>query len=315
MVPLLIGITLLSFLVMQLVPGDPGSVTADLNPKVSPEMLDKLRSHYGLDAPLHQQYFNWLSRLMVLDFGTSFQPGGGDVFTMIMQALPITLGMNLVGLLVVLVLAIPMGVVAARYQNGVFDRTSTILLFIAFAAPSFWIGLLAMQWLGVQLGLVPISGIQSFGSENWPWYWQTLDVIHHLTLPVTIGVLSALAGMSRYMRSTMLEVIRQDYITTARAKGAPEKRVLWRHALPNALLPVITILGLALPGLIGGSVIIESLFAIPGMGKLFYDGVMMRDYPLIMGILTLGAVLTLLGNLLADVGYALADPRVRIGTD
>lgn len=312
MVPLLIGITLLSFLVIQLVPGDPGSVTADLNPKVSPEMLEKLRSHYGLDAPLHEQYLNWLSRLLVLDFGQSFQPGGGDVFTMIMAALPITLGMNIVGLLVVLVLAIPVGVVAARYQNGVFDRTSTVLLFIAFAAPSFWIGLLAMQWLGVHLGIVPISGIQSFGSESWPWYWQMLDVVHHLTLPVTIGVLSALAGMSRYMRSTMLEVIRQDYITTARAKGASEKRVLWRHALPNALLPVITILGLSLPGLIGGSVIIESLFAIPGMGKLFYDGVMMRDYPLIMGILTLGAVLTLLGNLLADVGYALVDPRVRV---
>ena len=144
-----------------------------------------------------------------------------------------------------------------------------------------------------------------------PWWQRVGDWAIHLTLPITIGIIGSLAGMSRYMRTTMLETIRQDYITTARAKGCGEFRVLTRHALANALLPVITILGLSLPGLIGGSVIMESMFAIPGMGKLFYDGVMMRDYPLIMGILTLGAVLTLLGNLLADIGYALVDPRIR----
>jgi peptide/nickel transport system permease protein len=311
MIPVLIGITLVSFLVMQLAPGDPGSVVADLNPKVSPEMIEKLRTHYGLNDPLHIQYLTWLKKLAVLDFGTSFGADNAPVLEKILRALPVTLAMNLIGLALVLVLAIPVGVVAARWQDGVFDRVSTVLLFIGFAAPSFWLGLMAMIYFGVELGWLPISGLASFGSESWPLWQRLLDWGHHLLLPITIGIIGSLAGMSRYLRSTMLEVIRQDYITTARAKGCPEGRVLVKHALPNALLPVITILGLSVPGLIGGSVIIESLFAIPGMGKLFYDGVLMRDYPLIMGILTIGAVLTLLGNLLADIGYALVDPRVR----
>lgn len=310
---MLIGITLVSFAVIQLAPGDPTSLETDLNSKISPASVEKLREFYGLDQPLHLQYWNWLSHMARLDFGNSFQPDGAPVLDKILNALPITLWMNIIGLIVVLVISIPLGVATARWQNSSFDRTSTILVFIGFAAPSFWLGLLAMMFFGVHLGWLPISGISSYGVENWPWWQKLLDQAWHLVLPITIGVIGALAGMSRYMRSSMLEVIRQDYITTARAKGAPESRVLYHHGLRNALLPVITILGLSLPGLIGGSVIMESLFAIPGMGKLFYDGVLMRDYPLIMGILTIGALLTLLGNLLADISYALADPRIRHG--
>lgn len=312
LIPLLIGITLISFAVIQLAPGDPGSVVADLNPKISPELVDKLRAHYGLNQPLHQQYLTWLSKILVLDFGESFQPGGGAVIHKILIAMPITLVMNAIGLVIVLVIAIPIGVVAARWQNGLFDRTSTILLFLGFAAPSFWLALIALLFFGVHLQWLPISGLSSFGAEDWSLPARLWDYTLHLTLPITIGVIGALAGMSRYVRSTMLDVIRQDYITTARAKGASENRVIYRHALGNALLPVVTILGLSIPGLIGGSVIMESIFAIPGMGKLFYDGVLTRDYPLIMGILTLGAVLTLLGNLLADVAYAWVDPRIRL---
>jgi peptide/nickel transport system permease protein len=177
--------------------------------------------------------------------------------------------------------------------------------------PSFWLALLLMDYLGVRLGLFPIVGLQSIGHEYLGWFRQGWDIVHHLILPVFVSAFGGVAGFSRYMRSNMLEVIRQDYILTARAKGLPEAQVIYRHALRNALLPVITILGLSVPGLIGGSVIFETIFAIPGMGKLFYDGVMMRDYPLIMGILVIGAVLTLVGNLLADIGYALADPRIR----
>jgi peptide/nickel transport system permease protein len=168
-----------------------------------------------------------------------------------------------------------------------------------------------MDYLGVRLGIFPIAGLKSIGFEYLGFFGQIWDVIHHLILPVFVSAFGGLAGFSRYMRSNMLEVIRQDYILTARAKGLPESQVIYRHALRNALLPVITILGLSVPGLIGGSVIFETIFAIPGMGKLFYDGVMMRDYPLIMGILVIGAVLTLIGNLLADLGYAMADPRIR----
>ena len=168
-----------------------------------------------------------------------------------------------------------------------------------------------MDYLGVRYGLFPITGIRSLGYEYMSTGKQILDLLHHLILPVFVSAFGGLAGFSRYMRSNMLEVIRQDYILTARAKGLPEKTVILRHALRNALLPVVTILGLSVPGLIGGSVIFETIFAIPGMGKLFYDGVMMRDYPLIMGILVIGAVLTLVGNLLADIGYAVVDPRIR----
>jgi peptide/nickel transport system permease protein len=163
----------------------------------------------------------------------------------------------------------------------------------------------------VRLGLFPIAGLKSLGHEYLSFGRQVGDVAHHLVLPVFVSAFGGLAGFSRYMRGNMLEVVRQDYILTARAKGLSERVVIYRHALHNALLPVITLLGLSVPGLIGGSVIFETIFAIPGMGKMFYDGVMMRDYPLIMGVLVIGAVLTLVGNLIADVAYAMADPRIR----
>tara|TARA_R110000868_G_scaffold189695_1_gene432893 strand:- start:79402 stop:80382 length:981 start_codon:yes stop_codon:yes gene_type:complete len=313
MVPLLIGITLISFVVIQLAPGEPVSMETDLNPKISVEAQQKLREHYGLDKPVHIQYFDWLTRFISLDFGQSFAPDGRDVSEKIIERLPVTLWMNVIGLLIVLLLAIPLGVASAKYQNSFFDKSTTVIVFTLFAAPSFWIGLLCMIYFGVQLGWVPVSGLSSFGSEHWAWHERLLDWAHHLILPIIIGVLGSIAGLSRYMRSSMLEVIRQEYMTTARAKGLKENAIMYKHGLKNALLPVITILGLSIPGLIGGSVIFESLFSIPGMGKLFYDGVMMRDYPLIMGILSIGAVLTLLGNLIADISYALADPRIRVG--
>ncbi len=310
-IPLLLGITLLSFLVIQLAPGDPVSLQTDLNPNISPAAYEKLREQFHLDDPLPVQYFRWLTDILRGDFGTSLAPDGRDVLEKISAHLPITLWMNVIGLALVLLLATPIGVLSAQAPGKWFDRSSTVFVFIGFAAPSFWVGLLGMLWFGVHLGWLPVSGIQSYGSEFLPFAQRLLDWGWHLTLPIMVGVLGSLAGMSRYLRSSMLEVVRQDYVLTAQAKGATKRQTMLGHALPNALLPVITVLGLSVPGLIGGSVIIESLFGIPGMGKLFYDGVMMRDYPVIMGILTLGAVLTLLGNLLADVGYALADPRVR----
>jgi len=209
--------------------------------------------------------------------------------------------------------SIPIGILSAVRRNSLFDRSTTIFVFLGFAMPSFWLALLLMDYLGVRFGLFPVAGLKSIGHEYLSLAGQLWDYIHHLILPVFVSAFGGLAGFSRYMRSNMLEVIRQDYILTARAKGLSERQVIGKHALRNALLPVITILGLSVPGLIGGSVIFETIFAIPGMGKLFYDGVMMRDYPLIMGILVIGAFLTLVGNLLADLGYAIADPRIRRG--
>ncbi len=311
MIPLLLGITLISFMVIHLAPGEPTDMQTQLNPDASVELQERLRAQYDLDKPLMVQYGKWLGRLVKLDFGDSFTQDRRPVFDKIVERLPITILINVLSIALILAVAVPIGIISATRRNSAFDRGTTIFVFIGFATPSFWLALLLMDYLGVRLGLFPIAGVKSLGYEYLSWIEQIWDRIHHLILPVFVSAFGGLAGFSRYMRSNMLEVVRQDYILTARAKGLSERVVIYRHALRNALLPVITILGLSVPGLIGGSVIFETIFAIPGMGKLFYDGVMMRDYPLIMGVLVIGAVLTLIGNLLADISYALADPRIR----
>ncbi|MCA1990184.1 MAG: ABC transporter permease [Desulfarculus sp.] len=311
MLPLVIGITFISFLVMHLAPGSPTDIMTDLNPKVSDLARERLTKLYGLDQPVHVQYWNWLKRLAVLDFGQSFAPDGRPVLDKIAERLPITVSINVISLILVLIIALPIGVYSATHKGSLFDQATTLFVFLGFASPTFWLALLGMILFGVHLGWLPISGIKGLNHDQLPFWGQMLDYARHLLLPVLLSALTSLAGLSRYMRANMLEVIRQDYITTARAKGLSERVVIYRHALRNALMPVITILGLSVPGLIGGSVIFESIFAIPGLGKLFFEAVMSRDYPLVMGGLVISAVLTLLGNLLADLGYALADPRVR----
>jgi peptide/nickel transport system permease protein len=312
MIPVLLGITLISFAVMKMAPGDPTSLVTDLNPNMNEEAIKRIRAHYGLDQPWHVQYFKWLKNMLMLDFGRSFASDNRLVIHKIMERIPITLLINILSMIVIMAVAIPIGVMSAVKQNSLFDKGTTIFVFLGFAIPTFWLALLLMILFGVKLEWLPISGFRSLNYAELSWPGQVLDVAKHLLLPVFVSAFGGLAGMSRYMRSNMLEVIRQDYITTARAKGLDERSVIYRHALRNALLPVITLLGLSVPGLIGGSVIFETIFAIPGMGQLFYQSVMMRDYPTIMGILVIGAVLTLLGNLLADLSYSLADPRIRV---
>lgn len=325
MVPLLIGISLISFLIMHLAPGDITTNEAGFDPKASEESRQKLREMYNLDKPVIVQYGLWLQRMVKLDFGNSFATHQRPVFWdskdkdgnvslgMIKQALPVTLLINVLSLGLIIVIALPLGVVSALTQNRLPDRAITLFVFIGFAIPGFWLALLLMYWTGVMHDWLPISGLHSQNADKLPWWQYAWDSLQHLALPVFISALSGLAGISLFIRNGMLDVLHQDYITTARAKGLPENSVVYQHALRNALLPLITILGLSIPGLIGGSVIAESIFAIPGMGKLFYDSVMMRDFPTIMGILTIGSALTLIGNLLADLAYAWADPRVRRG--
>ena len=315
MIPLLFGITIITFTVIHLAPGEPVEMQTAMNPKISAEARERLRKFYELDKPLHVQYGKWVGRLVRLDFGRSFAPDGRPVLAKIRERLPVTISLNVVVLALEFLLAIPIGVMAATHRDGPLDRWTTVFVFLGFATPLFWFSLILMYLFGVRLGWLPISGLHSLGYATHGFWWQAADLAKHLVLPIGVATFGSLAGLSRYMRSGMLEVLRQDYITTARAKGLPERLVIYRHALRNALLPVITFLGLSVPGLIGGSVIFESIFAIPGMGKLFYDGVMARDYPLVMGILVIGAVLTLVGNLLADVAYAVADPRIRHGRE
>ena len=313
LLPLFIGITLITFVVIHLAPGEPVEMQTALSPKASAKSRERLREYYGLDKPLHVQYLSWLGRLSRLDFGRSFSPDGRPVIDKIKERIPVTLTINFIALLLEFGLAIPIGIIAATNRNSLIDKGITLFVFIGFAVPTFWLSLLMMYIFGVKLGILPISGLHSLGGDRLTGIAWLLDTAKHLILPLGVATFGALAGLSRYTRATMLEVLGQDYITTARGKGLPERLVIYRHALRNALLPIITILGFSLPGLIGGSVIFETIFAIPGMGQLFYQGVMSRDYPLVMGILVIGALLTLIGNLLADLLYAVADPRIRHG--
>ena len=312
MLPLLIGITIICFTVMHLAPGSPTDLQTQMNPRVSAEAKERLRTMYELDKPLHQQYWSWVKKLAVLDLGKSFSSDHRPVADKILERLPITILLNILSMLLILLIAIPIGILSAVHQDSPFDKITSVFVFVGFAIPTFWLALLLMIFFGVNLSWLPISGIRSLNYEYLPAGAAFWDLIKHLILPVLLSAFGGLAGLSRYMRSNMLEVIRQDYIMTARAKGLSERIVIYKHALRNALLPVITILGLSIPGLIGGSVIFETIFAIPGMGQLFYMSVMARDYPVVMGILFIGAALTLLGNLIADVSYAVADPRIRV---
>src|SRR5213080_2995336 len=312
-IPLLIGITLISFLVIQLAPGGPFDYLRSEETGQDPKLVQKLNEEFGLDKPFHVQYWRWLSRIVRLDFGRSFQPDARPVLAKIGERLPITLFLNILQLLIIFTLAIPIGVASATRQYSLFDKITTIFVFIGFATPDFWLALLLMILFGVQLGWLPISGLRSLNYEYMSFWRQQWDFLGHLALPILVATFGGLAGFSRYMRQSMLEVVRQDYIQSARAKGLAEAIVIGKHALRNALLPIVTILGLSLPGLIGGSVIVESIFAIPGMGQLMVQAVFERDYPVIMGNLVIVATLTLVANLVADVTYSLIDPRIRVG--
>jgi peptide/nickel transport system permease protein len=313
-VPLLIGITFVSFIVIHLAPGDPTlNFLIDPSQPIDPKLLEQLVTEFGLDKPLHVQYWNWLSRVVRLDFGKSFAPHGRVVLTMIAERLPITLLLNVVEMLIIIALAIPIGVLSATRQYSAFDKITTIFVFVGFATPDFWLALLLMILFGVQLGWLPISGLRSLNWEYLSFWQQQADFLGHLAMPVLVATFGGLASFSRYMRQSMLEVIRQDYIQSARAKGLAERVVVGKHALRNALLPIVTILGLSLPTLIGGSVIVESVFAIPGMGQLMVQAAFERDYPVLMGNLVIVSSLTLFANLLADLAYSLVDPRIRVG--
>ncbi len=312
MVPILLGITIITFAVIHLAPGSPVEAQTAMSLKSSAEARANLERLYGLDKPLPEQYALWLGRFVKLDFGKSFTDGQ-DVLEKIASRVPVTLTINVLSLLLILIVALPVGIISATKRYSLFDKASTVLVFVGFSTPSFWLALLLMILFGVQLGILPISGIQSINISGLGLGGRLADWGRHLVLPVFVSAFGGIAGLSRYSRSSMLEVIRQDYIRTARAKGLPEGQVIWRHALRNALLPVVTILGLSVPGLIGGGVIFETIFSIPGMGQLYYQSVMSRDYPTIMGIMVIYAVLTLAGNLVADIAYGLVDPRIRVG--
>jgi peptide/nickel transport system permease protein len=311
MVPILLGITVLSFGIMRLAPGGPAEAQMEFSSKASAEARERLRKLYGADQPFYKQYATWLRKFVTLDFGEAFADGR-KVKDKIFERLPITLTINLLSLGLVLLIAIPIGIMSATRQYSLIDRFTTVFVFVGFSTPSFWLALLLIYMLGVQWGVLPISGIQSLDTTGLTFWGRLSDWAEHLIMPVFISAFGGLAYYSRFMRNSMLEVMRQDYIRTARAKGLSEKTVIYKHALRNALMPIITILGLSLPGIIGGSAIMETVFSIPGMGLLMFQAVLSRDYNVAMGVLVPAAFLTMLGNFLADIAYAFTDPRVRL---
>lgn len=302
-IPLLIGISMISFGIIYLAPGDP--VLRFVAPDTTPADLERMRVVMGLDKPVPVQYYKWFSNVVQGDWGRSFSDGQ-PVLEKILGRLPATLELSIAALLLALLIAIPVGVISATRQYSIFDYSSTFVAFIGISLPNFWFGLLMMLLFSVKLGWLPAIGRGPLGGE------LTLAIqLKYLIMPTMVLALDATAGFTRFVRASMLEVIRQDYIRTARSKGLANRIVVYKHALRNALIPVITLLGLALPGLVGGSAIVESLFAWPGMGRLFVQSAFNRDYTVIMGALMLSSFLVVMGSLMSDIMYALVDPRIK----
>jgi peptide/nickel transport system permease protein len=309
MVPTVIGIVLMTFVLIRLAPGEPAAVSVEGAQGVSAADIRKFRQQWDLDRPIHVQAWNWVGKLARLDFGLSSKDNR-PAMAKILERLPATLSLQIVSLGLIFLIGVPLGVFSAAHQHRLGDRLSTLGTFLFFSFPSFFLAILLQLVFGVWLRWLPVDGASALGAERWgwgPWMW---DRAQHMVLPVTVYALVGMAVIARYTRGSMLEVMRQDYIRTARAKGAPEGRVRYRHGLRNALIPIITLMGAYLPSLIGGSFIVETIFSWPGMGRLTFDAIMQRDYNVIMAQAFVVCLLTLMGNLLADLGYAWADPRI-----
>ncbi|MFP6616571.1 MAG: ABC transporter permease [Candidatus Hydrogenedentota bacterium] len=366
-IPTFIGISIITFLMVQLSPGNPamaklnsmeGAMGANSVPQ---EIIDQTMKMYGFDKPMHIRYIKWMGDLVTLDFGNSFKDGRpvleritgekGISLTFWRNSsfwsspIMITIQLNTIALVLIYLVSIPVGTYSATHQFTKSDNAITLTLFILYSLPSFWVAMLLMYFLGggggsatlhtlcengfTRIGIVewgavqwilehvlhfrwfPIYGFGTAGSKDWPfWQWFT-DRMWHFCLPVFCLTYGGFATISRYARAGLIEVVRQDYIRTSRAYGFSERIVIFKYALRNSLIPIITILGTLIPSMIGGSVIIESIFSIPGMGRLFYESILGRDYPTVMGIFAITSILTLVGLIISDILYAITDPRIK----
>jgi peptide/nickel transport system permease protein len=301
-------ISIVSFLVIHLAPGSPSQIDP-MNPRFTKEQLQRYRAAFDLDKPLYVQYGLFYQRLFTGQL-RSFKDNQ-PVLPKIVQRAWNSLPLFVVGTILVWCFAFPLGIATAVRRDSWFDRATTVLVFALISIPGFYLSYLAIIFV-VQTFQVDVVGIQTFGRTPtgvWPW---AMDRTWHLVLPSLLGATAGIAVLSRYVRSQMLEVISSDYVRTARAKGLPEDAVLYRHALRNGLLPFVTMLGLLIPGLIGGSVIFETIFAWPGIGRLGYEAILARDYPVVIALNFIAALLTVVGTLLSDVLYMLVDPRIRL---
>ena len=316
-IPTFLGITLITFMVIQLSPGNPAAMKLGMGEQgmvgedMNREIIDQTKKLYGLDKPIPVQYLLWIRRVVTLDFGTSYKDHR-PVIEKIAERLPVTIELNVISIFLIYLIAIPVGVFSAIKQGTLKDKSVTVALFIAYSLPNFWVAVLLIMFFGGGdfLDWFPIYGLTSAGMEGASFLARLGDHVWHLVLPIFCLTYNGLAALSRYQRAGMLEVIRQDYIRTARAKGLPEKLVIYKHAMRNSIIPIVTIMGNLLPAMLGGSIIIESIFTIPGMGLLGFEAVLSRDYPVVMAIATISALLTLVGILLSDLLYVWVDPRI-----
>jgi peptide/nickel transport system permease protein len=308
-IPLLFGLLSATFVVIHLAPGDP--TTLYLQSDTDPQYAERLRHAYGLDAPLPVQYVRWMESVVTGDFGFSFGKHA-PVAEILADAVPRTLLLTVAALVFNFAVGVALGVFSALRRGTRLDRFVNIASLFVYSMPEFWLGLMLILWLALALPIFPVSGLQSPLADDLPFLRHAWDVAQHLVLPVFVLGIASAAATARYMRGSLLDVVHQEYVRTARAKGLTEFTVIGKHALRNALLPIVTLFGLSLPFLLGGAVIVETVFGIPGMGKLTVDAIFTRDYPVIIATTLVSGVMVVLGNLLSDVLYAVVDPRIRV---
>lgn len=306
MIPTLFGASIIIFLLFALLPGD----YVDSNPKLTPERAQELREIYGLNKPVIERYFHWLGNALTGDFGFSLQYQE-PVTSLLNKFIWNTFIVAVAALFFTWLIALIIGVLSATKQHSLFDRLVTIGVFAAMSFPSFFIGLFLIKVLAVDLNLLPIGGMIDVGSNS-TGFTYILEVLRHMILPVFILTLLGVGSLTRYFRTSMLEVVRQDYIRTARAKGLKEKVVIYKHALKNAILPAITLIAFELPGLFSGAIIIEQIFNWPGIGSIQLEALNFRDYTVLMAFTMFLSCLTIIANFLADILYAVVDPRIRL---
>ncbi|MDZ7260565.1 MAG: ABC transporter permease [candidate division KSB1 bacterium] len=305
---LLLGVLSITFLIIHLAPGEP--IDIYVTPEIDPAVVENIRTRLGLDKPIYVQFWSWLWRFVQGDFGMSLarhQP----VVTIFKEALPPTLGLTIPALGLDLILGITIGIISAAKKYSVLDHALSFGTLFIYSMPGFWLALMLILIFSLKLGWLPCSQVTSFDSENLNLFHRLLDYGKHLIMPVIVLGLASAASTARFVRSNILEVLNQDFIRTARAKGLTEITILWKHALRNSLISVITLFGLSFPFLLGGAVVTEYVFAWPGMGRITVESIFARDYPVILATNFLAALMVILGNLIADVLYAIVDPRIK----
>lgn len=317
MIPTFIGIVTITFFLTKLRP-DP-VMQKMLNPdgikdtSASQQYVDQLRHYYGYDKPLITQYFIMWKNILRMDFSTS-RIDHRPVIDKIKEALPVTLWLNVITIFIVYLISIPLGIYSAINGDSRFDRGLTLFLYVLYSLPTFWVALILLKYFsgGDYLDIFPLTGLKSDYFDDLNWFQKFLDIVWHLFLPIVVSVYGSFAFLSRFVKNSFLEALKSDYIKTARAKGLTERRVIYVHAMKNSLIPIITMMAGLLPGLFGGSVIIESIFSLPGMGKLAYDSIYSNDETVIIAVVSFSALLTLFGILISDLTYAFVDPRINL---